>query len=162
MVDEKIKPISQIGGIKEKKYDILDITKGILKDSCIYYRKYKSTSSELKSFIISDISKVARGKLFGISSITYDFLNLPESIDGKNDIKDRPNTKLTNINADYFHCYFATCCDCLVTNDDRFFNKVKILYKLLNDCEVRKLTNTKYINTKVYKLEEFIKNLKDN
>lgn len=55
---------------------------------------------------------MARGKLFGISSITYDFLNLLESVDGKNDIKDRPNTKLTNINANYFHCYFATYLYC--------------------------------------------------
>lgn len=161
MVKEKIKPISQIERIKEEKYDILDIAKGILKDYDIY-RKYKSTNHEFKSFIISDISKFARGKLFGISSITYDFLNLFESVEGKNDIKDRPNTKLTNINADYFHCYFATCCDCFVTNDDRLFNKVKKLYELLNDCEVRKATDTKYINTKVYKLDEFIKKLKND
>lgn len=54
-----------------------------------------------------------------------------------------------NVQVDSYHSFFASYCDCLVSNDNGLIQKSKILYKLFN------------IDTHVYSIDEFINNFNE-
>ncbi|WP_288621854.1 hypothetical protein [uncultured Brachyspira sp.] len=126
---------------------------------------YIISEEKLKSYIKYLFNKFPNNLDLIIYS-TYDCIDFLEGIENKlksilleNGLK--PKIKLVdrpkNSNADALHCFCATYCDYFITLDKTLFSKSIFVYDFLNSLGI-----IEEIKTKVYTLDKFIEEVKNN
>ena len=109
------------------------------------FRMNKMSDKQLDELITCSLRN-GYDKYYIILFIYKDILDINEN----DSLKDTLSNEFKNITMDSWHCCLGASCDYIVTEDKRLKTKSEYIYKKLN------------INTKVYTLDKFIEEIKNN